>query len=71
MNASALVQLRAAADRMQFANALYDELKEGQYSSADSLDLARIKMAFAREEVLKATFQVKRALHDLQKNLIE
>lgn len=65
-----LEKIQEDMDKILVAHQFFKELQTAAYDSAGAADVARIKMKYAREEILKVSMEVKELLQRLEQKLL-
>lgn len=56
-------------EEMRFTSSFYSNLQKEAFPSREELGLASIKMQYAKEQILKKSFALKRALKSFEAHL--
>ena len=62
-------QLRASIEEIRYTHTFYQDLTQASNTTKEELDLARLKMQYAKEFILKRSFALKRLLRSFENHL--
>lgn len=66
---SYLESIRSLIEEMRFTTEFYQGVRQESFASREEIELARTKMQYAKEHLLKKSFALKRALKYFEAHL--